>query len=152
MSRVREAVFDMLRSMDIVTDAEVLDLFSGSGAMGIEAVSQGAAHATLVDKAPAAIATITKNVERLGADNVRVVKSDVFAFVERAGHFDIAVIDPPFAFDEWERLLGLLKADVAVMESDRDISVPDGWEIVKSRRYGGSVVVIAESSQTANER
>jgi 16S rRNA (guanine966-N2)-methyltransferase len=91
--KVREALFSMLGSVD---DAKVLDLFSGSGGLAIEALSRGAAEATLVDTRPGAA---RRNVEDLGlTDRVRVVRSDAARFLRRAEpeSFDLVLCDPPY--------------------------------------------------------
>ncbi|HEV7886329.1 MAG TPA: 16S rRNA (guanine(966)-N(2))-methyltransferase RsmD [Acidimicrobiales bacterium] len=141
--RVREAVFNMLESLGAVRDAVVADLFAGTGAMGIEALSRGAASAVFVDDDPVAVRTIRANVGQTGLNGAEVVRDDVLRWVEHAGPVDLAVIDPPYAFDRWPELLARLDADVAVLESDRPVEPGDGWEVLKEKRYGGTVVVLA---------
>jgi 16S rRNA (guanine966-N2)-methyltransferase len=144
--RVREATFNALGSLDAVT-GEVLDLFAGSGALGIEALSRGADRATFVDSDPRAVAVVRANLEATGlADRASVVRGDALRFLAGAGHFDLALLDPPYTFgdDEWAALLGALDADVAVLESDREVPVPAPWEVLRSKRYGGTVVLLAQ--------
>lgn len=145
--RVREALFNSLVSLDAVRDATVLDLFAGSGALGIEALSRGAAHVTFVDSAPDALRAVRENLERAGlADRATVVRADAREHVRRGsgtGPVDLALVDPPYAFDEWPELLEDLDADVVVIESDREIDPGDGATLVRARRYGGTVVTIA---------
>lgn len=143
--RVREATFNALGSLGAVT-GEVLDLFAGSGALGIEALSRGAARATFVDSDAQALATVRANLEATGlGDRASVVRSDALRFLAGAGRFDLALLDPPYAFGdhEWEALLATLEADVAVLESGREVPVPPSWEVLRSKRYGGTVVLLA---------
>ena len=95
--RAREGLFSSLGHA--VLDARVLDLFAGTGAVGIEALSRGAAHATFVDSAPKAIAVIRENLRRTGlADRATVVRSDVRrGLASREGAFDVVFLDPPYA-------------------------------------------------------
>jgi 16S rRNA (guanine966-N2)-methyltransferase len=143
--RVREATFNALVSLDAVEDADVVDLFAGSGALGIEALSRGAASALFVDDDPKAISAVRANLEGTGLDG-RVVRDDVLRWLQRTPQrFDLALLDPPYCHpdDAWAVLLGALRADVAVIESDRDVPVPAPWQVLRSKRYGGTVVVIA---------
>jgi 16S rRNA (guanine966-N2)-methyltransferase len=96
--RVREALFSILG--DRVVDARVLDLFAGTGALAIEALSRGAASAVLVEQAPRAIAVIRSNLEALDLERVATVrrtKAEVYLRTQRDGPFDLAFLDPPYA-------------------------------------------------------
>jgi 16S rRNA (guanine966-N2)-methyltransferase len=151
--RVREATFNALGSLGLVERAAVLDLFAGSGAMGIEALSRGASRATFVDNDPSALEAIRTNLvmTKLGT-NASVIRADAarFAAADAAG-FDLALIDPPYAFDGWKDLLAGLAARVAVIESDREIDPGNGWAVVRSRRYGSTVVTISRSRRDDHE-
>lgn len=150
--RVREATFNALGSLGAVEGAAVLDLFAGSGAMGIEALSRGAASATFVDSDARALAAVRANLDATDlAGRASVVRADAFRWLRGAGPFDLAVLDPPYATDDgaWAQLLGALDAEVAVLESDREVSLPEGWGILRSRSYGGSVVVLARTNRPA---
>ncbi|MCI0346720.1 MAG: 16S rRNA (guanine(966)-N(2))-methyltransferase RsmD [Chloroflexi bacterium] len=142
--RVREAVFNALVSLGTVDGATALDLFAGSGALGIEALSRGAAYATFVERDRAALASIRANLSATGlADRAAVVERDALAYVAaQRAHVDIAFLDPPYAFDGWDALLEALPADLAVIESDRPVDGGEGWELVRHRRYGTTVVSI----------
>ena len=150
---MREAIFDILSAMDCVEGATVLDLFAGSGALGIECLSRGAAHAVLVDRDADAVATIRRNLAVLGEEAARatVVKADALAFLASAGPFDLVLADPPYGFDRWPDVLGPLatRAGLLVAETGHDPggsqwSPGEGWETVKVRRYGGTVVSIVQ--------
>lgn len=143
--RVREAIFNMVGSRTSLEGGHVADLFAGTGAMGIEALSRGAAVATFVDRDPEAAATIRANLAATGVEGGTVVRADVLRFLHTAPGFDIAFVDPPYAFDRWGELFGLLRARLVVAESDRVIDPGEGWEVLKTRRYGSTVVTLAAS-------
>ena len=144
--RVRESLFSIL--MRTVPGARVLDLFAGSGALALEAISRGAASAVLVDSDRRAVAAITCNIETASAsDVVKLIKSDWRAALSGLnGPFDLVFLDPPYAmlsaYAEAAVALrdrGLLaEGAIIVMEhrSKDAISAPDGFEIYDERRYG----------------
>lgn len=109
--RVREAVFSMLGTMDHLV---VLDLYAGSGAMGIEALSRGAVRATFAERDPRAVAALRANLATLGIDAARaaVVSRDAAAVVRSlpAASIDVCLIDPPYdaLVRHWQRLHGPL--------------------------------------------
>ena len=100
--RVREAAFNLIGPLD---DATVLDLFAGSGAMGLEALSRGAASAVLVENDREALRAIDRNVEKLGLEGVTVVPRDVLqALATDRRAYDLIVCDPPYGYADHERL------------------------------------------------
>ena len=141
--RVREATFNALESLGVVGGARVLDLFAGSGALGIEALSRGAARATFVERDRPALSALRTNLERCGLASPRaeVVVGDGLS-IDLPGPWDLALLDPPYAFDGWGELLGRLDAAVAVCESGSELDAPAGWGIARTKRYGGTVVTI----------
>ena len=145
--RVREAVFNALASLRAIEGATVLDLFAGSGALGIEALSRGAAHATFVDHDARALAVVRANLAATGlAGGARVVRRDASRFLgEEEAHFDVALLDPPYRFGDeaWSDVLEVLDADVAVVESDRPVELGPRWDPVRVKRYGTTVVTLA---------
>lgn len=147
--RVREALFSSLGSLGAVEGARVLDLFAGTGALGIEALSRGAAHATFVDDDRTAEATIRANLDATGlGGSATVVRRDVEAFLESNDEtFDLVVADPPYAFDGWRHLIDRLPAPFAALESGSSVEVPPGWMILRERRYGDSVVTLVRRNQ-----
>lgn len=160
LDRVREAVFNSLGSIDALRGATVLDLFAGSGALGIEALSRGADRATFVDEARAPIEAVLTNIEATGlTDRAEVVHSDSFAFLGacargRVGGYDLVLADPPYGFVDWTRLLSGLRpvlADDAVIVAESDRALGEelsallrdpGAAILRERRYGGTVVTM----------
>jgi 16S rRNA (guanine966-N2)-methyltransferase len=120
----------------------VLDLFAGSGAMGIEALSRGAAHATFSETDRAARRALEANLAATGfTAQATVLAAD--ALTVAATDADIAFCDPPYRFDDWGRLLADLAADVVVMESDRELAVAPPWRLSRVKAYGTTVVSFA---------
>ncbi len=143
--RVREAVFNALGSLGAVEGATVLDLFAGSGALGVEALSRGAAAATFVDDDPRALAAVRANLDATDlAVRATVVRSEALAFLATGpGPFDLALCDPPYRFDRWGEVWAAVPAALVVVESDREVDPPGGWEVLRVRRYGSTVVTFA---------
>lgn len=147
--RVREATFNALESLGAVAGARVLDPFAGSGALGIEALSRGAAQARFVERDREAAAVLAANVEALGlGDRARVVVGDARAAMGSDVPWDLVLLDPPYAADRWADLLeataSVLAPDgVVVIESDREVPVPASLEVIRSKTYGGTVVQFA---------
>ena len=138
-------------SQGLLRDARVVDLFAGTGAYGLEAISRGAAHATFVENAPAALTALQANIDALGvAAETTVVRGDAVSYagsLRSADAFDVAFVDPPYAWDGWDSLLAGLRANVAVCEARHQIDVPSGWELVRFDRYGTTVITLLRSLQ-----
>ncbi len=147
--RVREAVFNSLYGSGCPAGADVLDLFAGSGALGLEALSRGAASATFVEQSPPALAALRANIAATGfGDRCRVVPGDVMEELPRLKtSYDLALCDPPHRFDSWPKLLAQLPVTMVVIESDRPVVPGPGWVVLKQQRYAGTVVVIATRQQ-----
>ncbi|MGD0313305.1 MAG: RsmD family RNA methyltransferase [Acidimicrobiales bacterium] len=148
--RVREAIFDILYSLGGVGGLQVVDLFAGSGALGIEALSRGAAAVTFVERDPLALDSIRANLESVGlgdaerSGDATVVRADVDGWVATtASRYDLALCDPPYDYDGWGALVGRLPAELAVLESGAEIEAPNGWGVIKLKRYGGTIVTVA---------
>jgi 16S rRNA (guanine966-N2)-methyltransferase len=142
--RVREAIFDVLTSMEAVVGATVADLFAGTGALGVEALSRGAAQAVFVETDPAAMDAIKANLVSTGLYPwARMEQTDVMRWLDTAGPVDLAFVDPPYSFDRWRELLERLPAGLAVLESNRELELPATWEVLKAKRYGSTVVMVA---------
>ena len=147
--KVRQAVFNALGSLGLIEGARVLDLFAGSGALGIEALSRGAVHCTFVEVDPAALRTVERNliVVAPGSHSVRATTVDRF-LASNTQRFDFAFIDPPYAFESWPELLAEVPAPFVVIESNRSLAAVASWEIMRSRTYGGTVVTFARRNES----
>ena len=142
--RVREALMSAL-GMKIV-DATCLDLFSGSGALGLESLSRGAKEVVFVDKAPIAIKTIKKNLASLKADNFRVILASyekaLQIFKEEGKKFDIIYLDPPYKMVEvYEKVRNLLiDYDLlnpnAILVEESNIAFKGDYGLSKDYKYG----------------
>jgi 16S rRNA (guanine966-N2)-methyltransferase len=143
-------VFSSLESRGAVAGARVVDLFAGTGALGIEALSRGAVRAVFVDADPVALATVQSNLAATGlADRGAIVRSDVVRFLDGGDEFDLAFVDPPYEFDAWAEVFAVLSAGTAVLESNRELDPGDRWRTVKQKRYGDTVVTVIERSPVA---
>ena len=164
--RVREAVFSMLESGrfgDVLRDRLVLDLFAGTGAMGLEALSRGADRVVLVDTNPVALDTLRANVEKLKAGGRTQVRSgDATRLHERAPTAaGVIFMDPPYGSGAWvpatEAALrtGWIGDDtVIVIETDKrePTDPPAGFEILENRVYGRArILVIGKAAETDSD-
>ena len=143
--RVREALFSILGPAR-VEGARVLDLFAGSGALGIEALSRGAAEATFVDCDPRAIRAIRANLETLGLE-AEVVRADWRRAPRGARQYDLLFLDPPYRHAERlapelsEAMEGLLDpGGTLVTESDRSAPLDLDMPLRDERRYGDTLI------------
>lgn len=148
--RVREAWMSALQLE--LPDARVLDLYAGSGALGLEALSRGASHATFVERSTGALRALRENVEKLGADElVQIVKADALAWVLRlpALAYDIALADPPYGTGAAEALAGaFLRRPFARwlwIEHGKREALPDAPG-AHNRRYGDTVLTSLPAS------
>lgn len=144
--RIRETLFNWLAPT--MNGARCLDLFAGTGALGLEALSRGAAETVFVEKSVIAIAALRKNIATLGATVAAVYHDDALHFLSAAspGKFDIVFLDPPFAdailADTYRALdaAAILAANARIyVEQDRTSPVaemPAGWEVLKSKNAG----------------
>ena len=139
--RVREAIFSAIGD---ISNARVLDLYAGSGAMGIEALSRGASHCTFVDISPIAIKTIKENLNNLKIDNkeFEVIKNkDINAIESFKNKFDLIILDPPYEEGQYELIVNLLKEkdllnehSIIVMEANRSIKL-ENIDYIKNKEY-----------------
>ena len=148
--RVREAAFNLIGPVD---DARVLDLFAGSGAMGLEALSRGAASCVFVERDREAARVIQSNLEKVGLTGAVVLHRDAASALRddhaRGRRFDLVLVDPPY--DEWERhavtlaeLLPGVLADHALVVVETSDRVEPGLplDLVTTRRYGSARVTV----------
>ncbi|MCK9512545.1 MAG: 16S rRNA (guanine(966)-N(2))-methyltransferase RsmD [Pigmentiphaga sp.] len=142
--RVRETLFNWLRHLwnGDFASRRVLDLFAGSGALGMEAASRGAGHVTLVEADRRAARLLLQNRDRLGATRVMIHHGDAAAFLRRdEPPYDLILLDPPFDTDWLARLLPTLAghltaAGFVYTESGTPPVAPAGWVVVREGRAG----------------
>ena len=143
--KARQATFNALGSLGVIDGAVVIDAFAGSGAMGIEALSRGAARCTFIESDREALAVLETNLDHLGLrDRSVVVRGDVLSRLDAITDATLAIIDPPYEFAKWAHLLERVHADVVVAESDRELDAEEppitGWEATRVKRYGRAFV------------
>ena len=142
--RIRETLFNWLQP--VIQGARCLDLFAGSGALGIEAASRGAGEVVMVDTASAVIRQLERNKSLLGLDHLSIVRADALQFLDQTPTpFDLVFLDPPFTGNLLQPLCQRLDkgwlSDGARIYLEDDISrafptLPDGWELLKEKRAG----------------
>jgi len=151
--RVRETLFNWLQ--EIIAREDCLDLFAGSGACGLEALSRGARHVSFVDSSAKATEALRANMKSLGADNFTVYCQDAVAWVKASaskgaptedGHYGLVFLDPPFASDLLEKgakeleSAGILREKALIyIESAHAISpslLPPNWQMLKNKKAG----------------
>lgn len=144
-SKVKGAIFNILGNA--IIDAEVLDLFSGSGALGIEALSRGAKSVVFVENDPRCIVVIKENLKHCG------FSGDIYMDIKRLknGRFAIVLADPPYGKDMARNLLSQLDSCsilknfslVVIEHSKRDvIEEPLSWKKIQEKRYGDTIISI----------
>jgi 16S rRNA (guanine966-N2)-methyltransferase len=158
--KVREALFQILAHRVDLDGVRVLDLFAGSGALGIEALSRGAAHATFVDSGRAALTAIRTNLADLAlADRAEVIAGDAVAVAARpGGPYAVVFVDPPYASDLAVRAVSALPPEslaadaVIVIEHDRRGAPPESLgNLLRTdqRRYGDTWISLYSSAEKA---
>jgi 16S rRNA (guanine966-N2)-methyltransferase len=157
--RVRETLFNWLQPA--VAGASCLDLFAGSGALGIEALSRGATHAVLVDRDPEVVRHLRTTLDRLEAGDVVVVRADALEFLRGAGgnQFDLIFLDPPFAeqmLSEVVRLLaerGWVRPGALIYferpAAEPLLSLPAGWSVIRTKKAGQVGYYLARAGDPA---
>ena len=150
MDRVKESLFATIQNY--VKESVVLDLFSGSGNLGIEALSEGASYAYLVDKNIKCIKTINKNINNIGIENVKVLNMDnKLALKQINKKLDLIFLDPPYKTSLIEDSLKLIDEydllsddGLIVCESDDvdKIIYSNKYESIKEKRYGDKYIVL----------
>jgi len=149
--RVRESLFSMLTHLDVIDGARVLDLFAGTGALGLEALSRGAAHVTFVDDGRVATGLIRQNIALThSAAQTTLIKRDATRLGACPGDpYDLVFLDPPYGKGLGARALatvqagGWLAADaLVVFEESAPVPAPQGFTIQDMRKYGDTHVTL----------
>ncbi len=145
--KVREAVFNSLTSLGAVEGAVVWDLFAGTGAMGIEALSRGAERCVFVENSKSALTVLRANIDVLAlGTRSRVVSGS--AIGQSCDDADIVIADPPYGFDKWNELLERLGKCLVVAESGGTLPSIDDWDVLRERKYGRTVVTFLRRTST----
>ena len=139
--RVKESLFQILS--DRIKGARVLDLFAGSGALGIECLSRGAGEVLFIDAAAESVALTKKNLALVG-ESAKVLHLDFRTLLCRVeGKFGLIFCDPPYKEEYLKEILSIVKerellteGGLVIYESERDESGAEGWTLFDSRRYG----------------
>lgn len=143
--RVRETLFNWLNHLwdESWQDKQVLDLFAGTGALGLEAASRGAGHVLMIENHRAAAAALRGLRDKLGATNLRIHQGDAWQVLERldATRYDLVLLDPPFGLGLleriWPALPGILNPGAYVYaESESAIELPENSTVIRSGKAG----------------
>jgi 16S rRNA (guanine(966)-N(2))-methyltransferase RsmD len=154
--RIKESLFNVLTSYELLTDSAVADLFCGVGSLGLEALSRGAAFATFVEKSPNITPFLEQNITKAKfAGQSKVIKSDAFIVGAPGRRHDLVFVDPPYATsrqtDEVSPLARLFKVlehqvvnrGVVVVRTEREVEVPDSlgtFQVVDTRLWGSMAI------------
>ena len=140
---VKEAVFNIIR--DEIAGRRVLDLFAGSGQMGIEALSRGAREAVFVDSSVTSLKLVKENLDLCGF-NGKTVKEDALKYLQRAEPFDLIFLDPPYDSEYYEKVLEKIKlfdiltdGGIIIVEARKERKLPDmeyPFKMLKEYQYG----------------
>lgn len=155
----------MLAARIDLSGATVVDLFAGSGAMGIEALSRGAARAVFVERSTPAAAVIEENLalfgwkpgevvaDPLGAWEAEVCRVDALRWLLgglpgcEAAEATVAFCDPPYRFTGWPAVFSALRARFVLAESPSELEAGIGWEVLRVRRHGGAVLSLVRRAE-----
>lgn len=154
MDRVKESLFGMIQ--DYIKDSVVLDLYSGTGNLAIESISNGCKKAYLVDKSRLAINVINDNIKMLNINNAIVINDDASKvlkdFINKNEKIDIIFLDPPYNTNELDKILTILNENTSVLDNNSliicetelklDYSKYNNFKIYKERKYGSKLVTI----------
>ncbi len=150
--RVRESIFNVLSARLEWCGLHVLDLFAGTGALGLEALSRGAAHATFIDNGRVAQKLITENIRKLScADRTQVLQRDAARIGPADVPCDLVFLDPPYGKGLGQKALAAARASgwiargaLIVWEESAPQEPPEGFVLVEHRRYGDTHLTILE--------
>ena len=161
--RAKQAIFDVLANRLDFSGIEVLDLFAGTGSLGFEALSRGAARATFVDTSRDSIGVLEKNIDALGCRNAcRIHPADVFWFLRNTvAAYDLIFADPPFALPTIGTIPSAIHSSpctrpgtYVVMEHGRnsDVNFPEGLYEVTQKRFGQTTALILRTLKSDDRK
>ena len=161
-ARVRETLFNWLAP--VVEGAAVLDLFAGSGALGLEALSRGAKRAVFVERSKSTLRQLGDNIATLGGDHASLVESDATHYLHHypPEPFDIVFLDPPYAADLYEELCRLLDEQgwlasgariyLEQAENAPDPALPSGWAVLRDKTSGKVRYLLLQAPEKKQQR
>jgi 16S rRNA (guanine966-N2)-methyltransferase len=152
--RVRESLFSMLAHRDVLEDARVLDLFAGTGALGLEALSRGAAEAVFVENGRTGQRLIAENIAKLATQaQTRLLRGDATRLGDWPdAPFDLVFLDPPYGKGLGDKAIAAVRGWLApgalvVWEENGFQIAPQGFEVVDTRKFGESHVTLMERTE-----
>lgn len=162
--RIRETLFNWLNYFwdNEFNDKIVLDLFAGSGALGIEAASRGAKNVLIIDNCTKVINQIKNTINKLNANNVNTRKIDAIKFLQTPNQakFDLVFLDPPFGQDLLNKTIPLLNNILAInslvyieSEANYNLLIPDNFEVLRQNKSGNvqyCLIRFAASQKSSN--
>ncbi len=143
----REAIFSMLESRGGLQDLVVADLYCGSGALGIEALSRGAARCYFYDADAACLAAAKANLEPFNLEGEAVYTRATLPVWTPPTDLDLLIADPPYGPLDLASLLKGVTASRVIIENDRLMDAPTGWVVTKTKRYGTTYVTMLEPAE-----
>lgn len=145
LSKVRMGVFNTLYSiMGEFEEKSFLDIFGGSGVMGLEALSRGFSKVKVFEKNPQAARIIKKNYETLGL-KADLIIGDSLKLLQKADGYDVIYVDPPYASGIYEDIFSKIKSGIIIAEHSEPIST-EGLEVIKQKNYGGKFVTFLQKN------
>ena len=151
--RVRESLFSMLTHRDVIDGARVLDLFAGTGALGLEALSRGAREVVFVENGRVGQRLISQNIQKLGAETAtHLMRNDATSLgAWIAAPFDLVFLDPPYGKSMGQQALRaaalggwLAEGALVVWEENAPMDAPEGFARLDKRKYGDTHVTLLE--------
>lgn len=145
LSKVRMALFNTLQSIIDFEDATFLDMFAGSGIMGLEALSRGFKRVVAIEKNPKVFRILESNYKSIG-EKQTLIKGDTLKFTSDE-HFDVVYIDPPYYAGVYEQALSTLhNFSIVILEHTTEIDF-SGYEIIKQKKYGDKFLTFLRKSE-----
>ncbi len=143
----REAIFSMLESRGGLQDLVVADLYCGSGALGIEALSRGAAKVYFFDADAACLGAAKANLDPLKLEGEASFTRVTLPVWSPPADLDLLIADPPYGPLDLPALLKGVTASRVIIENDRHMEAPEGWVVTKEKRYGTTYVTMLEPAE-----
>jgi len=157
-SKIKESIFNILQNFCL--DKKVVDIFCGSGSLGLEALSRGAANVTFVEQADSSIKILEKNINHLNIDieRFKIIKKDALLFAKQTTvPYDLIFIDPPFYYPDLQKLVNLISQNKLILKDglmivEHEITNPlikknEFYKIIKQKKYGRSLISFIQAGE-----